>query len=220
MNKQAGKDKTWQQTKSENTRRTILNATIQCIFERGYFSTTTDKVAREAGVSRGAMLHHFPSRFDLIKATVIHLHEQRLGLYEEQERQIQDNAEHSLIDEGIDAYWRQLHTPLFTVWHELRVAARTDTDLHNIMRPAANDFEENWSRVAASVFPDLALSDEFETANLLTMYLLEGMAVNGISRGKIAEKMIPWLKTELREMFVDVDGVDRTSASRRQQKPD
>ena len=117
MDKKPDKDKTWQQTKSANTRRTILDAAIGCIFERGYFSTTTDKVARAAGVSRGAMLHHFPSRFDLIKATVIHLHEQRLALYEEQERRSQEDAEHSLIEEGIDAYWQQLHTPLFTVWN-------------------------------------------------------------------------------------------------------
>ena len=218
MSKKPDKDKTWQQTKSENTRRSILDAAIQCIYERGYFSTTTEKVAREAGVSRGAMLHHFPSRFDLIKATVIHLHQQRLELYEEQERRIQEDAEHSLVEEGIDAYWRQLHTPLFTVWLELRVASRTDADLQNIMKPAAREFQENWQRVAASVFPDLALSEEFETANLLTMYLLEGMAVNGVARGRIADKMIPWLKTQLRDMFSDVGDVDRKSASAAQRQ--
>ena len=211
MSKVAG-DRTRQRAKSENTRTTILDAAIRCFYERGYNNTTTEKVAREAGVSRGAMLHHFPSRFDLIKAGVNHLHQQRLEQLEEQERQIQENAEHSLIEEGIDNYWAQLHSPLFTVWNELRVAARTDADLNNILKPAAREFEAKFTKITASVFPDLALSEEFERANFLSAYLLEGMALNGVSRGRKADIMVSWLKTQLREMFADVTDIDRNTA--------
>lgn len=211
MSKVAG-DRTRQRAKSENTRITILDAAIRCFYERGYNNTTTEKVAREAGVSRGAMLHHFPSRFDLIKAGVNHLHQQRLEQFEVQERQIQENAEHSLIEEGIDNYWAQLHSPLFTVWNELRVAARTDADLNNILKPAAREFEAKFTKITASVFPDLALSEEFERANFLSAYLLEGMALNGVSRGRKADIMVSWLKAQLREMFADVTDIDRDTA--------
>lgn len=211
--KAAKKDNTWQKTKSEKTRSIILDAALRCFYERGYNNTTTEKVAHEAGVSRGAMLHHFPSRFDLIKATVHYLHGQRLELFEEQEREIQENAEHSLINEGIDAYWKQLHSPLFTVWNELRVAARTDSDLHNILKPASRNFEKNLQKISTSVFPDLALSEEFEKANLLTTYLLEGMAVNGVSNGPQADAMVSWLKSQLLTMFSDVTNINRTTAS-------
>ena len=211
MSKVAG-DRTRQRAKSENTRTTILDAAIRCFYERGYNNTTTEKVAREAGVSRGAMLQHFPSRFDLIKAGGNHLHQQRLEQFEEQERQIQENAEHSLIEEGIDNYWAQLHSPLFTVWNELRVAARTDADLNNILKPAAREFEAKFAKITASVFPDLALSEEFERANFLSAYLLEGMALNGVSRGRKADIMVDWLKTQMREMFADVTDIDRNTA--------
>ena len=214
----ADSDRTWQQAKSENTRATILAAALQCFYERGFNNTTTEKVAREAGVSRGAMLHHFPSRFDLIKAAVDRLHQQRLELFEKQELQIQENAEHSLIEEGIDAYWAQLHSPLFTVWNELRVAARTDVDLNNILKPAMREFDMKLARLAAGVFPDLALSEEFERANLLTSFLLEGMAVNGVSRGHIADMMVPWLKIQLRQMFADVTDIDRDTAKNTKSK--
>jgi AcrR family transcriptional regulator len=212
-------DRTWQQAKSENTRTVILNAALQCFYERGFNNTTTEKVAREAGVSRGAMLHHFPSRFDLIKAAVHRLHQQRLELFEVQERQIQENAEHSLIEEGIDDYWAQLHSPLFTVWNELRVAARTDVDLSNILKPAIREFDMKLATLAARVFPDLALSEEFERANLLTSFLLEGMAVNGVTKGPIADMMVPWLKTQLRAMFADVIDIDRDTAKKAGSKP-
>ena len=49
-------NKTWQQTKSKNTRNTILDAAIECFYKFGYNNTTTEKIAIEAGVSRGAML--------------------------------------------------------------------------------------------------------------------------------------------------------------------
>ena len=207
-------DRTWQQAKSENTRTVILNAALQCFYERGFNNTTTEKVAREAGVSRGAMLHHFPSRFDLIKAAVHRLHQQRLEIFEVQEGQIQENAEHSLIEAGIDDYWAQLHSPLFTVWNELRVAARTDVDLNNILKPAVREFDAKFSMLSARVFPDLALSEEFERANLLTSFLLEGMAVNGVSKGPIADMMVPWLKAQLRQMFADVTDIDRDTAKK------
>ena len=123
-----------------------------------------------------------------------------------------------MIDEGIDDYWKQLHSPLLTVWKELRVAARTDPDLHNIIKPATRSFEKGLDKIAASVFPDFALSEEFSRANMLTTFLLEGMAVNGI-RGPQADTMVEWLKNQLRNMFSDVDNIDRSTASRTKSKP-
>lgn len=211
---QADTDKTWQQTKSENTRACILEAALDCFYELGYGSSTTEKVAKCAGVSRGAMLHHFPSRLDLVKAAVRYLYEKRLSMFEETELKINEGAEHSRIDEGIDAYWQQLHSPLFTVFHELQVAARTDPDLQVVLDACSEEMDRSWGRLAANVFPDLALSEEFDNANLLTMFLLEGMAVRGQTSGNAPEKMIPWLKQQLHSMFADVADVDRNAASK------
>ncbi len=207
-------EKSWQQTKSANTRSTILNAAIKCFYELGYNNTTTEKIAQEAGVSRGAMLHHFSSRKELIRAAVDQLHKQRLRLFEEQELDVQSEAEHTLIEEGIDAYWKQLCTPPFVVFHELQVASRTDEELRAVMVPAMEEFEESLRSVVERVFPDLALSEEFITANMLTQYLLEGMAVNGKTRGPVPERMVAWLKDQLRTMFQDVARINRKSASR------
>ena len=62
--------KTWQQTKSGRTRTTILNAAIDCFYELGSAPTTTERIAQQAGVSRGAMLHHFHTRRDLLQAAI------------------------------------------------------------------------------------------------------------------------------------------------------
>jgi AcrR family transcriptional regulator len=50
---------TQQALKSAQTRARLIEATIRCIVKLGYAGTTTPQVAAEAGLSRGAMLHHF-----------------------------------------------------------------------------------------------------------------------------------------------------------------
>ena len=62
-----------QAERSETMRARILTAAVACLFEQGYGATTTVSVAATAGVSRGAMLHHFPSKADLMLAALSHI---------------------------------------------------------------------------------------------------------------------------------------------------
>jgi AcrR family transcriptional regulator len=199
-------EKTWQQTKSGMTRSAILDAAVACFHELGYFNTTTENIARQAGVSRGAMLHHFPTRFDLIKAAVEHINQIRLAMFSEEEMRIQEGAEHSRVEEGIDVYWRQLNTPAFVVFTELQIAARTDKELEKVLIPALKAYERAWAEAVKQIFPDLALSEAFVRTGYLTKYLLEGMATAAMVAGqKVPERMmLDWLKRELRRSYQDV----------------
>lgn len=213
----AKSDKTWQQTKSEHTRTLILDAAVVCFYELGYANTTTDNIARQAGVSRGAMLHHFPTRFDLIKAAVLHINQTRLAWFSEEETKVQQGAEHSRIEEGIDTYWSQLNTPAFVVFHELKVAARTDKELEKVLIPALKEFDQAFYEAVCRIFPDLALSEAFVRGNYLTTYLLEGMAAaKMIDASPVPDKkMIAWLKRELRRSYQDVlETVKRPDSSK------
>lgn len=209
-------DKTWQQTKSEMTRTAILDAALQCFYKLGYNSTTTEKIAAEAGVSRGAMLHHFPSRIALIAAAVQHLNEKRLSAYETEEIAVQGQVRFTRIEEGIESYWRQLDSWLFVVFLELQVAARTDAELHEILVPAVAEYDRASREATRRLFPDLALSEQFNLAVSVSLYLLEGLAVNKITRDSIPlrDMVMDYLKGQLRTMFRDVhEVVDRESAS-------
>ena len=57
-------------TSREGTRERIVAAAVQSLVEDGYAATTTLRVQHRAGVSRGALLHHFPRREDLYVAAV------------------------------------------------------------------------------------------------------------------------------------------------------
>src|SRR5262245_18245283 len=66
-----------QQQRSAATRLRLLEATVECMVEFGWAGTTTSVIAERAGVSRGAQLHHYPTKASLVLAAVAHLAQRR-----------------------------------------------------------------------------------------------------------------------------------------------
>lgn len=198
----AATQQTWQQRKSAQTRERVLQATIDCIFELGYALTTTDKIATRAKVSRGAMLHHFPNRRELITAAVRYLNERRLQNFLTEEESIQTSGEPSKIGAGIDVYWNQLSSPLFVVFQELQVLSRTDAELRDALAAALADSDTAWRATVDRVFPDLTNSTRHELANSITIYLCEGMALYRAQRIAATSNAAP-LTTEAETMVLE-----------------
>ena len=65
---------------SRAMRQRLLEATIECLVEYGWSGTSTTLVSQRAGVSRGAQLHHFPTKTDLVVAAVEHMGQRRSEL--------------------------------------------------------------------------------------------------------------------------------------------
>jgi len=67
------KSRRTQAARSGDMKRRILDAAFAVLKERGFAGFTTPEVARRAGVSRGAQVHHFPSKNDLVTAAMEHV---------------------------------------------------------------------------------------------------------------------------------------------------
>jgi AcrR family transcriptional regulator len=104
----------------------LLEATVQCLVEHGWSGTSTTLVSQRAGVSRGAQLHHFPTKNDLVLAAVEHVTLAR----EDGLDDLDDLDGLGPRTRAVLAALAELYTgPLFTAAHELWVAARTDPAL-------------------------------------------------------------------------------------------
>lgn len=68
-----------QQDRSRATRARLLEAAIACLAELGWTASTMAVVAERAGVSRGAVQHHFPTRESLFTAALEHVSQVRAG---------------------------------------------------------------------------------------------------------------------------------------------
>src|SRR5215468_7241624 len=113
-----------QEERSAAMRERLLDATIDCLVEYGYSGTTTTRVTELAGVTRGAQVHHFPTRTDLVTAAVRHLAAKRAELAFERIDEVRRSADP--LDAALDLLWEVHQTPVHYATVEMWVAARTD----------------------------------------------------------------------------------------------
>ena len=108
-------------------RQRLLEATVDLLVERGWSGTSTTLVSQRAGVSRGAQLHHFPTKNDLVLAAVAHLSEVRgRELAAAADRLPAGSRRTRAV---LDMLAGHFTSPVFTAALELWVAARTDPAL-------------------------------------------------------------------------------------------
>jgi AcrR family transcriptional regulator len=187
---------THQALKSAHTKARLIDAAIRCLIKYGYSKTTTAKVAEEAGLSRGAMLHHFENGGQLMQATIIELHHKRLRAF----RRAAETRDHN-VRSLVRAYWDQVLRPNFIAFYELSIVARTDKELAAILEPVRTEFREKWYDLAIQLFPDWQMRPEnFRMALALSQNLLEGMAINRLTHGldeNVVEAMLDHLERQI-----------------------
>lgn len=195
----------WQAQKSAMTRDRILDAAIDCFIKLGYTNVTTAKVADFAGVSRGAMLHHFPSKTELIRAAIEYLHDKLLEDYTLQVSKIPDSLEgKERRRAGLDAYWDHLTGDLFVAYHELCIAGRTDPELKEILDQSVSRFEAHVRDTNSELFKEWNdRGDIYLLAMDVTKFLMEGMAVGQIAsdREQRIRRLLDYLGDRLEEIF-------------------
>ena len=138
---------TRQQQRSRSTQRRVLEAAIECLVERGWSGTTTTLVAERAGVSRGAQLHHYRTKSDLLVAAVEHLAERRSA--ELRAAALPPGGDRVAGTIGLLA---TLFTgPLFSAAIEVWVAARTDPALRTALVPVEARFGREVHRLTVEL---------------------------------------------------------------------
>jgi AcrR family transcriptional regulator len=123
-----------QEERSAETRRRLLEAAIACLNERGYTGTTTTEIAGRAGVSRGAQVHHFRHKEELVLGALEHICSRRLAELEYAFEELPIGGLEFRLDTLIDLMWTAFRGPSFYAWLELLVASRTEPILRVAVR--------------------------------------------------------------------------------------
>lgn len=169
------------------TRARIVDAAVESLIEVGVAATTTLEVQRRAGVSRGALLHHFPSREELFGAAV--------GLLVARNEQAVRDELTAATPEG-DPLLRSLRVlravmrgPSFAAEMELWAVARTDPRLRDVLRQAEGAARRDLYRVVEEVMgPEPTASPAYPTVAELTVQLLRGMAISDVLSREEADR--------------------------------
>lgn len=195
-----------QQQRREETRRALLDAAVQSLIEVGFARTTTLEVQRRADVSRGALLHHFPSKAELLVAAVDHLAEMRAREMKAFASQLPperpdrgDHGEHEAHGEPVPGsdprtgavlglLWQCFSGTFFKVSMELRTAARTDPELRRVLTAAERSLRDRIVAQSRTLFGRaVAEHPGLERALDLTLQLMIGAAMTSVLHGQSSQ---------------------------------
>ena len=145
-----------QAERSEETRTRILKAAANLIRKRGYARFRTAEVAEEAGLSRGAQLHHFPTKDSLVVATLEYVFEQAQVLSRRRASAV--NRPRDLIEAVIEDAREFFFSEHFMVAIDIVLSTSTDQSVRkqilDISRKARRPVETAWTgALAASGVP-------------------------------------------------------------------
>ncbi|WP_460852410.1 TetR/AcrR family transcriptional regulator [Nocardioides montaniterrae] len=122
-----------QEERTRAMRARLLEAAVELLVEQGFSGTSTTLVAERAGVSRGALMHHFPTKNDLVVAAVTHLTEIRGSELEAAVAKLPSGRRRTSA--VVEVLGEHFASPVFTAALELWVAARTDPALLEAVGP-------------------------------------------------------------------------------------
>ncbi len=176
-----------QESRSTETRTRVLDATVDCLVELGYAGTTTAAVQAGAGISRGALMHHFGSKTELLVAAVAHLAEQR-GVNLVREAAALTEGE-DRTSQAIDLLWETFTGPLFTATLELWAASRTDDELRDAVLEFERPLRQHLNTAMETLFGEaVAARPAFAEAIELTLQFMRGAALTTILRTDAARQ--------------------------------
>ena len=176
-----------QEERSAETRARLLDATVESLIEVGYAHTTTTAVCARAGLSRGAQLHHFPTKSELVIAAVAHLTMRRAKEVREEAKRLAGLDDR--VEAALELIWTSFSGPLFYAALELWVAARTDPELHeNLFK-----FERGVGKAMGQLWQEFAGGSQAEQSRFddvleLTFYVMRGMALQKILKDNDTER--------------------------------
>jgi AcrR family transcriptional regulator len=165
-----------QQERSRATQQRLLEATVDCLVEYGWSGASTTVIAERAGVSRGAQLHHYPTRAALVLAAVEHLAERRAAEIRAEAAALAGDADRRL-DQVIDMLAAAFTGPLFVAALEVWVAARTDDELRTALVPLEARVGREMHRLAVDLLDADETRPGVREAVQATLDLLRGLGV-------------------------------------------
>lgn len=171
-----------------STRRALLAAAADTLVARGATGFTTAAVADAAGVSNGALFRHFPTRLDLVAATVEHvLAELRDGYAA---RFAATGPRTTTPADLLQLLWECMADPRLAAVYELYAQCRTDIELFTAIQPVVDAHVRAVGESATEVLESLAapLPHDAREQVALAILAMQGLIVNNLAGASVGSE--------------------------------
>jgi AcrR family transcriptional regulator len=182
-----------QEERSTETRRKLIDAAIGVSQESGYANLTITKVAEYAGLSNGAMQHHFSSRDDLVLGVLD-------ALYPILDMPFEDIASRKLsvkdrVNTFVDLLWQIYSRPEYLVIWDIAFGTRGEPQLRAKLQAYQREITARVRKQLATAFADVDLTPE-GADHIFSMVIncLRGLALQAVFGGERRRSDIDQLK--------------------------
>lgn len=189
------------------TRAKLLEATIACLYELGYHRTSTVLVTERAGVSRGSLLHQFPSKADLMVGAAEHIAELRARAHVAGLEGSPLGPER--LARLVDILWGQTSSPSGIARLEILLGSRSDPELAQKLAVLNARLDERHRDAVWLLAKALGATDRKPVDAMVQLYAaaLRGLAVDALfpeSREHVSAAV-----ELLKQMLVDLIAAQR-----------
>lgn len=196
-----------QEQRTSETRARLIEATLDLLLSKGYPAATTLEIAARAGLTRGALSHHFESKDELVVEAVGHLLQTTTAEIRVYASLVRGGS--LGITDFVDRLWIIFSGPFFMVTLEHITAARHNDFLKARLVERTRGFHASLDDIWRHFFSQTELGTlEVETTFNATLCLLRGMGVQTVLRNDPVyyRRLLRFWKTML---------VEQIAASRR-----
>lgn len=188
--------------RSAAMRKRLLDAAIRSLCRVGYAATTTQFVTEQAGVSRGAMLHHFPTKLDLVIA---------VGEYAAEAHNRCVRRALAKIPAGIDRFlaltdatWQSVREPPTLALMEILIASRSEPGLSERFPPVVRALEARQLQDVVDMAAQIGIRDGLAIEQMVRLHratmrglMLEQLFNGDESAAASSMELLNWYKRRL-----------------------
>lgn len=173
MTQSRKKSPTPQADRSKAMRSRLTEAAISALVDVGYARTTSVEVCARAGVTRGALFHHFEDLPALLVAAMEDVY-QRMFAADRQQKEI------TPLDEWIGIVWDKVSQREFKAVIELWLAARNDPEIAPVLQPAIDTYKQIFTPERSDRLMEILGSDR----KVLAFYRMAMECMIGLALGR------------------------------------
>lgn len=173
-------------TRTAETRGRIIGAVVECIAEVGFGRTTAAEICRRAGVTWGAVQHHFGGKDGILLAVL----EDSFGRFAERlaDVEIETTSLEERVDHFIERAWEHFGSPHFQSTFEILLSYAGAEGPESDMLWQTEMFKQ-WNRIWNRLFADAELARrDTVTLQYYTISVLSGLAAMRMVRGRPGRK--------------------------------
>ena len=181
MEQIVGKVSRTQEERTSATRARLMEATLALLLSKGYSAATMVDISAHAGLTRGALSHHYESKDELVVEAFRHFLEATTDEIRTCASQV--DAGSLSIGDFVDRLWTIFSGPFFMTTLELITASRHNDLLKEMLIERTREFHTSLDEIWRQFFSGTNSTNlEVETTFNATLCLLRGMGVQTVLR--------------------------------------